>query len=144
MAQEITEHQNAEMRKAVPQITVETPFIKTLGLRLEKYDPDEVTVRLPFRTDLTNDGTHYHGGVIASVIDTSGAMAAFSNHDFNKGANASTISMTINYVGVAKKSDLICEATTKKRGKELIFTEITAYDSEARIVAHAIQTYRIA
>ncbi len=144
MTSEITDHQNIEMRKAVPQITVETFFIKSLGLQIEKYDPDEVTVMLPFREELTNDGTHYHGGVIAAAMDTAGAMAAFSNHDFNKGHNASTISLTINYVGVAKKSNLICEATTKKRGKELIFTEVTAYDSEARVVAHAIQTYRIA
>jgi uncharacterized protein (TIGR00369 family) len=144
MSKEISEEQNITMRKAVPQISLETFFIKSLGLQMEKYDPDEVTMRLPFKKELTNDGTHYHGGVLASVMDTTGAMAAWSNHDFNRGTNASTISMTINYVGVAKKSDLICEAVTKKRGKELIFTEITAYDSEARIVAHGIQTYRIA
>ena len=66
-----------------------TPFIAGLGVVIERYDPDEVTLRLPFRADLTNDGAYYHGGVIASAIDTAGACAAWSNHDFDKGARAS-------------------------------------------------------
>ena len=30
-----------------------------------------------------------------------------------------------------------------RRGKELTFTEITATDADGRVVAHAVQTYRI-
>ena len=104
---------------------------------------DDVVLRLPFRADLTNDGTYFHGGVIASVIDTAGAAAAWSNHDFDKGARASTISMSIQYVGAAKQSDLVCHATTVRRGRELIFTEITTCDADGSVVAHAVQTYRI-
>ncbi len=87
---------------------------------------------------------HYHGGVIASALDTCGALAAWSHHDFTKGRRASTIAMSVQYVGVAKRSDLLCEAVAVKRGKELIFTEITATDADGRVVAHAVQTYRIA
>ena len=120
-----------------------TPFLSGLGVVIDRYDPDDVVLRLPFRPDLTNDGTHYHGGVIASVIDTAGAAAAWSNHDFDKGARASTISMTVQYVGAAKHSDLLCRARTVRRGRELIFTEITATDAGGAVVAHAVQTYRI-
>lgn len=120
-----------------------TPFIAGLGIVFDRYDPDDVVLRLPFRADLTNDGTFYHGGVIASVIDTAGAAAAWSNHDFDKGARASTISMSVQYVGAAKKSDLLCHARTVRRGRELTFTEITATDADGAVVAHAVQTYRI-
>jgi uncharacterized protein (TIGR00369 family) len=109
----------------------------------DRYEPDEVVVRLPFRTALTNDGVYYHGGVVASAIDTAGAAAAWSNHDFDKGSRASTVSMTVQYVGACKKSDLICTARAVKRGRELIFTEIDAADSDGTLVAHALQTYRI-
>jgi len=102
-----------------------------------------VMLRLPFRDDLTNDGTYYHGGVIASVMDTAGAAAAWSNHDFDKGARASTVAMSIQYVGAAKRSDLLCYARAIRRGKELTFTEITATDADGVVVAHALQTYRI-
>jgi uncharacterized protein (TIGR00369 family) len=139
----LTEDQQQRRRLAVRDLMPTTPFMGGLGIVIERYEPDDVTVRLPFRADLTNDGTVYHGGVIASVIDTAGACAAWSNHDFNKGARASTVSMTVQYVGAAKQSDLICHARTVRRGKELTFTEITATDTGGAVVAHAVQTYRI-
>lgn len=139
----LTEEEQQARRAAVAQLMPATPYLAGLGVVIDRYEPDEVTLRLPFRADLTNDGTYYHGGVIAAVIDTAGAAAAWSNHDFNKGARASTVSMSIQYVGAAKKSDLLCHAKAVRRGKELTFTEITATDEYGAVVAHGIQTYRI-
>jgi uncharacterized protein (TIGR00369 family) len=143
VAEPLTEEEQQQRRQALVDLMPTTPFIASLGLVFEEVSPDLAIVRLPFRHDLTNDGTYYHGGVIASVIDTCGALAAWSNHDFDKGMRASTVSMSLQYVGACKKSDLICRAAVVKRGKELIFTEITATDAEGAVVAHALQTYRI-
>ena len=138
------EDPNIRKRAAIAEIMPKTPYIGGLGIVFDKYEPDDVTLRLPFREDLTNDGTVYHGGVVAAVIDTAGAAAAWSNHDFERGAKASTVSMTVNYVGACRKSDLLCHARTVRRARELIFLEITATDADGRVVASAIQTYRIA
>jgi uncharacterized protein (TIGR00369 family) len=138
-----SDEEQERRRRAIPEVFPATPFIGWLGLVFDRYEPDEVVVRLPFRPELTNDGTYYHGGVVASAIDTAGAAAAWSNHDFDKGTRASTVSMTVQYVGACKQSDLVCTARTVKRGKELIFTEITATDAGGVVVAHALQTYRI-
>ena len=143
MPEPLRPDQQARRRQAIRDLMPQTPFMAGLGIAFERYDPDEVTVRLPFREDLTNDGVYYHGGVIASVIDSTGAAAAWSNHDFDKGTRASTVAMSIQYVGGAKRSDLLCHARTVRRGKELTFTEITAEDADGNPVAHAIQTYRI-
>jgi uncharacterized protein (TIGR00369 family) len=144
MAEEkLTEEQQQRRRAAIAELMPTTPFLGGLGIVFERYEPDEATIRLPFRADLTNDGTYYHGGVIAAVLDTTGAAAAWSNHDFDKGARASTVSMSIQYVGACKQSDLVCHARVVKRGKELTFTEITATDADGAVVAHAVQTYRI-
>jgi uncharacterized protein (TIGR00369 family) len=139
----LTEQQQRERRQAIPELMPKTPFMGGLGVVFESYEPDAVTIRLPFREDLTNDGIYFHGGVIASVVDTAGAAAAWSNHDFDKGARASTVAMSIQYVGAAKRCDLLCHARTVRRRKELIFTEITAADADGNVVAHAVQTYRI-
>lgn len=139
----LTEEEQERRRRAVADLMPQTPFIRMLGLVVEAFDADSVTMRLPFQAELTNDGSVYHGGVVASVIDTTGALAAWSNHDFDKGVRASTVSMSVQYVGTARTSDLICHARTVKRGRELIFTEIAATDDEDRVVAHAVQTYRI-
>lgn len=143
MPESLAEEQQRRRRLAIRDLMPKTPFLAGLGIVFERYEPDEVTIRLPFREDLTNDGTFFHGGVIASVMDTAGAAAAWSNHDFEKGSRASTVAMSIQYVGAAKKSDLVCHARAVRRGKELTFTEITATDAEGRTVAHGVQTYRI-
>jgi uncharacterized protein (TIGR00369 family) len=143
MTEPLSEEEQTRRRQAVREFMPATPFIQGLGLTFDRYEPDDVVLRLPFRADLTNDGTFFHGGAIASAIDTAGAAVAWSNHDFDKGARASTVSMSIQYVGAAKQSDVVCTARTVRRGKELIFTEITATDADGAPVAHAIQTYRI-
>ncbi len=139
----LSEEQQQRRRAAVAEFMPATPFLAGLGIRIERYEPDESSIRLPFREDLTNDGTYYHGGVIAAVMDTAGAAAAWSAHDFDKGARASTVSMSIQYVGACKRSDLVCKAKVVRRGKELTFTEITAMDADGTVVAHGVQTYRI-
>ncbi|MCP4434811.1 MAG: PaaI family thioesterase [Actinomycetia bacterium] len=143
MSDGIDEETQRAMRAAIPKTFMGTPFMNGMGIQFDRYEPDDVVIRLPFREDLTNDGIFYHGGVIATVIDTAGAAVTWSNHDFDKGTRASTVSMTVQYVGAAKKSDLLCHATTVKRGKELTFTEITATDADGKVIAHAVQTYRI-
>ena len=139
----LTDEQQAALRAAVPDTMLATPYLSWLALRVERYEADRAVLRLPFRSELTNDGTYYHGGVIAAVLDTAGAAAAWSNHDFSKGSRASTVAMAIQYVGAAKRSDLVCDAVTVRRGRELIFSEITATDAQGAVVAHGMQTYRI-
>ena len=139
----LSDAEQQRRRHAIRDLMPATPFLAGLGVQFDRYEPDDVVLRLPFREDLTNDGTFFHGGVIASVIDTAGAAAAWSNHDFDRGARASTIAMSVQYVGAAKRSDLVCTARTVRRAKELIFTEITATDAAGAVVAHAVQTYRI-
>lgn len=140
---ELSDEEQEKRRHAVRDLFPTTPYMGWLGIVFERYEHDDVVVRLPFRHDLTNDGVFYHGGVIASVLDTAGAAAAWSNHDFTKGARASTVGMSIQYVGACRQSDLVCRARTVKRGRELIFTELTATDADGAVVAHGLQTYRI-
>ena len=139
----LSDEEQRRRREAIRDLMPATPFLAGLGVVFDRYEPDDVTLRLPFRPDLTNDGTYYHGGVVASVVDTAGAAAAWSNHDFDKGTGASTVALSIQYVGACKRSDLVCHARAVRRGKELTFTEVTATDADGRVVAHAIQTYRI-
>jgi uncharacterized protein (TIGR00369 family) len=140
----LTEAEQAQRRAAMPGIFARTPFLAWLGLLVERYEPDDVATRLPFRVELSNDGTTYHGGVVGAVIDTTGALAAWSNHDFDRGIRASTVSMALQYVAASSGGDLHCTARTIRRVRELIFTEITASDASGKVLAHGLQTYRIA
>lgn len=139
----LSEDEQLALRRAVPEAMLGTPYLSWLGLVFERYEPDEVVMRLPFRAELTNDGTYYHGGVLAAALDTAGAAAAWSNHDFSKGTRASTVAMSIQFVGAARRSDLVCRGRAVRRGRELTFTEVTATDAAGAVVAHGVQTYRI-
>lgn len=140
----LTETEQLERRAAMPAIFAKTPFLSWLGLVVERYEPDDVATRLPFRVELSNDGSTYHGGVVSAAIDTTGALTAWSNHDFDRGKRASTVSMALQYVAGSSGGDLLCSAHTVRRARELIFTEITASDESGRVLAHGLQTYRIA
>jgi hypothetical protein len=105
----LTEAEQQDRRAAIPGIFAETPFLAWLGLVVERYEPDDVATRLPFRFELSNDGSTYHGGVVGTVIDTTGALAAWSNHDFDRGMRASTVSMALQYVpGSWRRPPLFC------------------------------------
>jgi uncharacterized protein (TIGR00369 family) len=143
MAEPLTEKEQLHRRAAMPELFAGTPYVGSLGLVVESYQPDDVTVRLPFRAELTNDGLNYHGGVVASVIDTTGGLAAWSNHDFDRGIRAATVSVSIQYVAGARGEDLVCRARTVRRIRELIFLDITVCDPAGAVLAHAVQTYRI-
>ena len=136
------EEQDAR-RSAMREIMVSTPYISGLGLTVERWDAEGVRLRLPFDERLTNDGVVYHGGVVASLVDTAGASAVFAGHDFDTGARAATVSMTVNYTGAARQSDLIAHATCVRRGRDLSFSEIEVRDPEQRIVATGSLVYRI-
>jgi len=140
----LSEAEQRERREAIPGIFAQTPFLAWLGLQIERYEPDDVATRLPFRVQLSNDGKTYHGGVVGAVIDTTGALAAWSKHDFERGMRASTVSMALQYVAASSGTDLLCTARTVRRARELIFTEITASDETGKVLAHGLQTYRIA
>jgi len=51
--------------------------------------------------------------------------------------------MTVQYLGACKRSDLLCDGRALRRGRELIFCEMTATDVDDKLVANGVLTYRI-
>jgi len=139
----LTDEQQQRRRDAMREIMVATPYIKGLGIVIEEWSAEGVTMRLPFNEALTNDGRAYHGGVVASLADSVGAASVWAGHDFDKGVKASTVSLTLNYLGAADRSDLLARASCVKRGRDLSFSEIRVTDAAGKPVASAVLTYRI-
>lgn len=120
-----------------------TPYMRRLGLVVDRWEPDGVTLRIPFAPELTNDGVAYHGGAVASLVDSAGAASVWAGHDFDKGARAATVSMTVNYTGAAVEADLVARATCVRRGRELNFAQIEVTDADGKLVATGSLLYRI-
>ena len=138
----LDEIEQQEWRARMRNVMVSTRFIKSLGVTAVTWEPDEVVLRVDFDDRLTNDGKEYHGGVIAALMDTAGAAAVWAGHDYDKGLRASTVSMTVNYVGRAQ-GDLLATARCVKRGRDLNFSEIHVDDTNGTLVATGTLVYRI-
>lgn len=139
----LTPEEQAERRASMRDIFLRTNYMKGLGLVVEEWSEDGVRIRLPFDERLTNDGAVYHGGAVASLMDSTGAGAVWAGHDFDKGLRAATVSMTVNYTGAAVRADLIGEARCVRRGRDLAFSEIRVSDPEGKLVALGTLVYRI-
>jgi uncharacterized protein (TIGR00369 family) len=116
----------------------------SVGARFDKFEMEYVRLTLPFAPALTNDGRYYHGGIVVAMLDMAGVSAFWASYDYRARVRASIVSLSTQFVGACDRSDLVCEAGVIKRGQDLVFTSSIATDTTGRVVAHGLQTYRIA
>jgi uncharacterized protein (TIGR00369 family) len=99
------------------------PFSALLGFQIDEVKKDFCRMRLPFRPELRTNADIVHGGAIASLIDTAGVVAVWSNvsPDVTRGATAS---LTVNYLSEAERVDLLAQARVIRRGRSVVFVDI--------------------
>jgi uncharacterized protein (TIGR00369 family) len=118
------------------------PFFTLLGLQIVAVRPDFCRMRLPFRSELRTAGEVVHGGVIASLIDSAGVVAVWSNvpPDITRGATAS---MTVHYLAAAEAVDLIAEAQVIRRGRSIAFVDIEVRAPTGEQIARGSLVYKL-
>ena len=123
----------------------EIPFHKFLGIQILETTPDRAKVAVEFKPEFAGGGDAYHGGVISSLIDLTGALAAWSGHDDTKGMKASTVMLSVQYLSAAQGEAVVAEGRVMKRGKDLIFCEIDVVSKASqKPIAKGTLVYRIA
>ncbi|BCB88605.1 PaaI family thioesterase [Phytohabitans suffuscus] len=121
------------------------PFAVLLGLQIEQWEPERVTIRMPLREDLTAHEGIFHGGAVGTLIDTAGTGVVIAGHDFNHGSRIATVSMTVNYVGTAPGEDAVAVGRCVRRGRRLSFAQVEVTSASSnRLLAHAMLTLSVA
>ena len=137
-----------EMIQMVIDMYPEIAFQKLLDIKVEDARPgqDHASVRLPFNKQLCGGGKAYHGGVISSLIDLTGALATWCGHDASRGMKASTVTLNVQFISAALGQDIVAHAVVKRRGKDLNFVDIVVEtaDEEKKLIATGSMVYRIA
>jgi len=90
------------------------PFWAALRLKIEARGEGEVTVRMPFGEHILNaggPGVPIHGGAIAALADFAACAAVWTMPETRSSA---TISMTVNYIAPAVKTDLFARARVRR------------------------------
>ena len=121
---------------------VAEPFFTVLGLQIDEVCPDFCRMRLPFRPGLRTEGEVVHGGAIASLIDSAGVVAVWSNvpPGITRGATAS---MTVNYLAAAEAVDLVAEARVIRRGRSIVFVDVDVVSPFGERLAKGSLVYKL-
>ncbi|HXG41842.1 MAG TPA: PaaI family thioesterase [Dehalococcoidia bacterium] len=120
------------------------PFMRQLGMRLEEAGPGYARIALPFRPENTTGGGVLHGGAIASLMDTAGAIAAWTMAEMGSPRySGSTVSITVNYLAPAANQGVAAEARLLRRGRELFYLEVRVTGEGGSLLAQGSVIYRI-
>jgi uncharacterized protein (TIGR00369 family) len=123
--------------------TTGVAFNAHCGLKVERWDPEGVTISLPYADHLSAHEGVFHGGVISALIDTTGSAAVLAGHDFDRGSRLTTISLTVNYFAVAPGEDVVAEARCTRRGGRVHFAEVMVRSGSGQPVAQGLVTVSI-
>jgi uncharacterized protein (TIGR00369 family) len=93
------------------------PFNRLCGLQVRHWDTDRVEIVVPYSDDLSAHPGVLHGGVLSALIDTAGTGAVLAGHDFTRGSRISTVSLSVQYLAVARNEDVLATAAAVKRGR---------------------------
>ena len=107
------------------------PFYSTIGLELKEIGNGIAIFEIDFREDLTQNGA-IHGGVLASLIDSSCACAAFSLVFPN--SHITTIDLQIQFLKPVSRGRLKGKAKCIKSGKNILFCKAKVWNEGGELI----------
>lgn len=116
----------------------------TLGATLERVTPGAVSIRLPFRDDLTQQHGSLHAGAIAAILDSACGYAALSL--MAPGMAVLSVEFKINLLAPAEGTEFVARANVIRPGKTLTVCngEVVALGAGGEIVVAAMQSTMMA
>ena len=118
-----------------------SPFISGLGLQVQSldYERSELTVLMPLNPSLERRaGTgQFHGGPIASFIDTVGDFAI----GMMVGGGVPTINLRVDYLKPAVGDGITGTARVRRAGRTVAVVDIDVFDEKGSLVAIGRGTY---
>lgn len=102
------------------------PFNRLCRITVRHWDPDQVELVAGYTDELSAHPGIFHGGVIATLIDTAGCASVLAGHDFTRGSRISTAAMSLQYMAVAQGEDVVAVARAVKRGRTVHVAHVEA------------------
>lgn len=115
------------------------PFAKLIGMRLVDLQPDTAVIEIEMRDDLRHPGGILHGGVTATLIDTTMAYALRTR--LEPDARTATIDLTVHYLRPHINGKFACTAKIVRAGKRIFTISAEVHNEEGTLIATALSTY---
>lgn len=123
-------------------------YLSWLGVSVEEYTFDSMTLTIPYDEKLTNptEPRTMHGGIAATLIDTSGGLALRPTLDDPLGGGVATINLNVNYLRRAA-GDLTARAEVIRAGNSVGISQVSVEsetpDGDVQPVAVGQGAYRL-
>ena len=128
------------LRAALPDYFA--PWVQALGLKVEAFDEQGVTLRLPQNPALSRAGDMLCGQAMMAAADTAMVLALI-NH-FGEFRPCTTVQMNSSFLKPLAKQDALIEARVIRAGKSLAFGEIDIRGADdGKSVSRATTTYAL-
>ena len=98
---------------------------------------------MPMRDEIRASDGSIHEGALGALIDTAGALAAWSNVRPKPGMKVSTVSVDANFCSSPAGKDAIAYAHTVGRRKEIFFNRVDVLTPDNLPIAFGSVIYRI-
>jgi uncharacterized protein (TIGR00369 family) len=116
----------------------------TIGASITRVEQGEVTIELPFRSDLTQQHGFLHAGVVTMIVDTACGYAALTRMPAS--AAVLTAEYKINFLSPAEGEKLIARGRVLKPGRAVTvcYGEVHAKkDGKEKLVATMLATMMV-
>jgi uncharacterized protein (TIGR00369 family) len=113
--------------------------VTMLGFDLEAVSRGRAILRLDARQHHKQLNDVVHGGILAALADTAGAIAAYTT--VPAGVALATIELKINYLEAVPGGRIRAEARVLRTGRNFVVTECDIFDRKGTLAAKALLTY---
>lgn len=118
------------------------PWVQALGLRVEAFDADSVTLRLPQNGQLSRVGGMLCGQAMMAAADTAMVLALINQ--FGAFRPCTTVQMNTSFLKPLSGQDALVQARVIRSGKTLAFGEIDIRGAEdGKSACRATTTYAL-
>ncbi len=129
------------IEKRVKDSFARQAVMASIGASITRVEEGEVTIELPFRSDLTQQHGFLHAGVVTMIVDTACGYAALTRMPAS--AAVLTAEYKVNFLAPAEGGKLIARGRVLKPGRTLTvcFGEVLAEkDGKEKLVATMLAT----
>jgi uncharacterized protein (TIGR00369 family) len=130
-----------EIERKIQASFAQQGLMKHLGATLHQISQGLVTIRLPFRTELTQQNGYFHAGGLSAIADSAGGYAGLTL--FPEGCSVLTVEFKLNLLNPAQGDFVEAIGKVVKGGRTLTVCqlEVNSYsDGRERQVAIGQQT----
>ncbi len=114
---------------------------RLFGFELLAAEPGRAVVRMRVRARHRQVHGVVHGGILAALADTAGALACYLS--LPRGTRLATVEMKINYLEPVSKGAVLAEGKMLRCGKTFTVSECEVRDAQNLLLAKSLLTFAI-